>query len=179
MLFMAFSRRRGERHNRLRVQDRALDTGPPPFATITAPSSANEGDDPAISATSADPLLSLTLVDVSPVVDVNIQTGVVTPYATTYPNVTPGSRQVRFFNVANPPEFTSTATITVTAQAATISVPTTGASFNVGDIVTFTADGTADGWDANTTKVEFYVAGVLKLTVNAPTAGAWTGTWDT
>lgn len=152
---------------------------PPPFATISAPGSANEGDDPAISATSSNSGLSLTLVDISPVVAVNIQTGVTTPYATTYPNVTPGTRQVRFFNEANPAEFTSTVNMTVTPQAATISAPTTGASFTVGDIVTFTADGTADGWDTNTTKVEFYVAGVLKLTVNSATAGAWTGTWDT
>lgn len=154
---------------------------PPPaitFATILAPSSANEGDDPAISATSADPLLSLTLQDVSPVVDVSIQTGVASPYATTYPDITPGTRQVRFVNEANPAEFTSTATIAVTPQAPTISAPLTGSSFNVGDLVTFTADGTADGWDANTTKVDILLDGVAVMSIVAPTAGVWTGDWN-
>lgn len=154
---------------------------PRPLSTFTilAPSSATEGDDPAISASNDDSGLSLTLVDVSPVVDVNIQTGVTTPYATTYPDITPGTRQVRFFNEANPSEFTSTASITVAPQAPVLSSPADEASFTVGDIVTFTADGTADGWDANTTKVEFYVNSVLRATANAPTAGAWTATWDT
>lgn len=176
MLGMVFSRRTVFRMNRGRIPEGP--SGPPPFATITAPSSANEGDDPAISATSGDAGLSLTLVDVSPVVDVNIQTGVTTPYATTYPDITPGSRQVRFFNEANPSEFTSTATITVTAEDPTLTVPTNGASYTEGDLITMSAVGTVDGFDANTTKVEFYLDGGLVLTVNSPTAGVWTDDWD-
>lgn len=151
----------------------------PPFATLSAPTTANEGDDPSVTATSSNPGLSLTLQDISPVVGVDIQTGVVSPYSTSYPNVTPGARQVQFFNEANPAEKTNVGNITVTPQAATISAPTAGANVTIGSSLTLTADGTVVGWDANTTKVEFYVGGVLRLTVNSATGGVWTGSWDT
>ncbi len=178
VLLMAFARRNPLRLHRGRMSA-ASGNVTPPFATISAPSSANEGDDPAISATSGDAGLSLTLVDVSPLVDVNIQTGVTTPYATTYPDITPGTRQVRFFNEANPSEFTSTATITVAPEAPSLDAPLDEASVTIGDLLTFEATGTVDGFDANTTKVEFYVNGVLRATANSDTAGVWTADWDT
>ncbi len=178
VLLMAFARRNPLRLHRGRMPSVGGASAPPPFATINAPSTADEGDDPVITATSADAGLSLELQDVS-VGPTTIQTGVVSPYSTTYPDVTPGTRQVRFVNEANPLEFTSTANISVAPQAPSLDAPADEASFTIGDLVTFEATGTADGFDANTTKVEFYVDSVLVATALTDTAGVWTVDWDT
>jgi len=161
----------------LNIRCAAAGGGAPPFATISAPSTATEGDDPTVTATSGNSGLSLKLEDVSTVSPTAVRTGITTPYSTTYPNITPGSRQIRWTNEGDTSQHTETVTINVSAQAATISAPAAAATITVGDLLTFTADGSADGWDANTIKVEFYVNGILRATSNAASGGTWSATW--
>lgn len=145
------------------------------FATINAPTTADEGDDPVITATSSDAGLTLTLRDRA---GVDIQTGITTPYSTTYPDITPGTRVVQWVDESNNAACPSV-DIVVAPQEPSLDAPLDEAVYDIGDTITFEATGTADGFDANTTKVEFYVDGVLRATANSDTAGVWTAGWDT
>lgn len=73
----------------------------------------------------------------------------------------------------------ATWTVEVTAEAPSLDVPTGSTIVAIGATIDFEATGTVDGFDNNTTKVEFLVGGVVVATALTDTAGVWEASWDT
>jgi hypothetical protein len=95
-------------------------------------------------------------------------------------DVLPGSHTYRAKRITDlGSKNSATWLVTVAAEVPSLDAPLDAATVTIGDSLTFEATGTVDGFDDNTTKVEFYVAAVLRATATEDTVGVWTEDWDT
>jgi hypothetical protein len=185
------SRRPLARLNRGRVADTSGDGSNP---ALNAPTLAvedgvgethvaDEGDDLTALATVDDgdgsTTLDVELYDNGVLVDsMDDDGGGAWSYALT--DVLPGTHTHRAKRItADGFRWSATWLVTVAAEVPSLDAPLDAATVTIGDPLTFEATGTVDGFDANTTKMEFYVESVLRATALTDTVGVWTEDWDT